>query len=112
MYGSWAIFSLYTILTDLQVWNKELRSDEDFELKQAKSVVAGKRPRIPNEIDKSNDPAHVAMLHALNMTWTYNWKERPSARAIANYLIGELRNITGEESPDIRINFLNGRRFR
>ena len=96
---------LYTILTDLQVWNKKLRGDEDVKLKQAKRIVAGKWPPIPKRIEKSNDPAHIAMMNALDMTWKYNWKERPSARAIANYLIGELRKITGEETPDIRISF-------
>ncbi len=100
---------LYTILTDLQVWNKKLRSHEGVKLRQAKRIVAGKRPRIPTRIRESNDPAYVAMLNAIDMTWTYNWKDRPSARAVANYLMGELRNITGEEDPDIRINFLNDR---
>ncbi len=86
----------------------ELRSHEDAKLRQAKRIVAGKRPQIPKHIRESNGPAHVdvAMLHALNMTWKYDWTERPSARAIANYLVGELRNITGEENPDIRISFL------
>eukprot|EP00985_Skeletonema_marinoi_P019738 scaffold11427_cov231-Skeletonema_marinoi.AAC.9 len=48
--------------------------------------------------------------NALDMSRAYDWKERPSARAraIANYyLIGELRTITGEETPDFRISFLN-----
>ncbi len=96
---------MYTILTDLQLWNKRLRSNEGVKRKKAKRIMAGKRPQIPKEIEKSNDPAHVAMLNALDMTWKYDWKERPSAREIANYLIGELRIITGEESPDIRIKF-------
>ena len=98
---------LYTILTDLQVWNKKTRGDEDIKLKHAKRIVAGKRPQIPNRIKNSNDPAYAALLNALDMTWKYSWKERPSAGAIANYLIGELRTITGEETPDIRIDFLN-----
>ena len=46
-------------------------------------------------------------LNRLGHTYNYgNWKERPSARAIANYLMGGLREITGEESPDIPINFV------
>lgn len=98
---------LYTVLTDLQVWDNELRGDEDFKLKQAKRLVAGERPPIPKRILGSNDPAHVAMMNALDMTWKYNWMERPSARSIADYLIRELRTITGEEAPDLRINFLN-----
>jgi len=92
---------LYTILTDLQVWNKKGYED------QVKRIVAGKRPRIPIHILQRNDPAYAALINALDMSWTYDWKERPSARAIANYLIGELRTITGEEAPDFRISFLN-----
>ena len=50
---------LYTILTDLQVWNKKGYED------QVKRIVAGKRPQIPKRIEKSNDPAHMAMMDAL-----------------------------------------------
>lgn len=96
---------LYRMLTDAPVW----KGDGNAKLRQAKRVVAGIRPWIPKHIRESNNPAYVAMLHALNMTWKYDWKERPSARAVANYLMGELRKITGEEDPDIRINFLNER---
>jgi len=98
---------LYTILTDLHVWDEALRSFEDVTLATAKRLVAGEMPRIPQHIQNSNDPALVAIKNALDMTWRYNSKERPSARSIANYLIGELRTITGEKTPDFRINFLN-----
>ena len=98
---------LYTILTDLQVWNKRIKRYDDVKLAAAKRLVAGERPWIPRHIQNSNDPAHVAMKNALDMTWKYDSKERPSARSIANYLIGELQEITGEETPDFRINFLN-----
>ncbi|KAL7438654.1 hypothetical protein ACHAXM_007367 [Skeletonema potamos] len=96
---------LYTILTDLQVWDKELRSFKNVTLATAKRLVAGELPRIPQPIQNSSDPAHVAMKTALDMTWRYDSKERPSARSIANYLIGELRTITGEKTPDFRINY-------
>ena len=70
------------------MWNKKGYED------QVKRIVAGKRPRIPIHILQYDPAGH-------------DWKERPSARAIANYLIGELRTITGEETPDFRISFLN-----
>eukprot|EP00984_Skeletonema_dohrnii_P014454 scaffold6077_cov80-Skeletonema_dohrnii-CCMP3373.AAC.1 len=98
---------LYRVLTDLQVWNNKKRRNEKVKLKQAKRLVAGERPPIPEHILESNDSAHIAMMNALDMTWKYNWMERPSARSIADYLIRELRTITGEEAPDLRINFLN-----
>ena len=98
---------IYTILTDLQVWDKKLRSDENVKVANAKRLVSGKRPFIPKRIEKSTDPSHLAMKNALDMAWTYNWKERPSARAIADYLIGQLRTITGEDDPDFRINYLD-----
>ena len=32
-----------------------------------------------------------------------SWKERPSARVIADFLMGELRKISGKETPDLRV---------
>ncbi len=98
---------LYTILTDRNKFT--FSHDKGDKLEQFKRFVAGNRPWIPQRIEMSNDTALVAMVNALNMTWTYNWKERPSARAIANHLMGGLREITGEEAPDIRINFVDDR---
>lgn len=43
------------------------------------------------------------MKKALDMAWVQNWRERPSAREISDYLLGELRKITGEEEPDLRV---------
>jgi hypothetical protein len=37
------------------------------------------------------------------MCWTQNWKERPSARSVSDYLISRLREITGDENPDLRV---------
>lgn len=37
------------------------------------------------------------------MCWTQDWKKRPTARAISDYLLGQLREITGEDDPDLRI---------
>ena len=96
---------LYTILTDLQVWDKELRSDADVKLATAKRLVNGETPRFPHLVQESNDPAHLAMKNALNMAWSRNSEQRSSARSIANYMIGELRRITGEVTPDLRVNF-------
>ena len=37
------------------------------------------------------------------MCWVQDWEERPSARSVSDYLIGQLKKITGEENPDFRV---------
>ena len=96
---------MYTAMTDLYPFEK-LRSTPESILdapKIAKAMVAGERSKIPEQIRISDDPSYVAMQKAIDMCWTYSWKERPSARVIADFLMGELRNISGKETPDLRV---------
>ena len=65
--------------------------------------MAGRRSPYPEHIEKSNDQSHIAMKKALNMTWTQNQDERPSARFISDYLLGQLKEITREENPDLKV---------
>ena len=65
--------------------------------------MAGRRSPYPEHIEKSNDRSHVAMKMALDMTWTQNQNERPSARSISDYLIGRLKEITGDDNPDLKV---------
>ena len=92
---------IYLILTDLYVFEKPkfLGWEES-----AEELLAGRRSQIPEHIAKSKDPAHEAVKTALEMCWTQDWKKRPSARSISDYLMNQLRNITGEENPDVRVN--------
>jgi hypothetical protein len=91
---------MYIIMTDLYTFEKPKNlSNWDA----GKKMVAGERTEIPEHIRNSSDPAYVAMQKALDMCWTYEWSERPSARSITDYLMGELRKITGEENPDLRV---------
>ena len=46
------------------------------------------------------------MKKGLEMSWTYNWKDRPSAQMIADYLMDELQRITGDDNPDLRVEFV------
>lgn len=69
----------------------------------ARKMVLGERPPFPQHIRESTDPSHLAMKQALDMCWTYKWQERPAAEAIASYLHGRLKEITGEKDPDIRV---------
>ena len=66
-------------------------------------MINGERTEIPEYIRNSTDPSYVAMQKALDMCWTQSWKERPSAKSVNDYLMGELRKITGEENPDLRV---------
>jgi len=91
---------MYTILTDLYLFEKPelLTTDE-----ATKALLAGKRSPYPEDIEKSIDPAHVAVKTAIEMCWIEKWNKRPSARSIADYLMGQLRVITKEEHPDLRV---------
>ena len=91
---------IYYILTDLYTFEKPENLDNR---EVGKLLVEGKRSPYPEYIEKSTDPSHIAMKKALDMCWVQNWRERPSAREISDYMLGELRKITGEENPDLRV---------
>ncbi|KAL7537259.1 hypothetical protein ACHAXR_007695 [Thalassiosira sp. AJA248-18] len=91
---------IWIMMTDLYTFEKP----KNLSWKQSGAeLVAGRRTKYPPHIVKTKNPAHLAMKKALDMCWTQNWKERPSARSISDYLIGELKKITGEENPDLRV---------
>ena len=104
-------YLLYSILTNLTVWDESKRHymSDSLKLKMAKRIVAQKEglttQLIPQHILNSTDPSYRAMKKGLEMSWTYNWKDRPSAQMIADYLMGELRRITGDDNPDLRVEF-------
>ena len=91
---------MYTILTELFVFEKPrlLTIDE-----VRKELLAGRQSPYPDDIENSNDAAHSAVKMAIEMCWTEDWRKRPSAKSITEYLMGELRKVTGEASPDVRI---------
>jgi hypothetical protein len=68
-----------------------------------KELLAGRQSPYPDDIENSNDAAHSAVKMAIEMCWTEDWRKRPSAKSITEYLMGELRKVTGEENPDVRI---------
>lgn len=91
---------MFIIMTDLYTFEKPKNLSYGD---AGKKMIAGERTEIPEHIRNSTDPSYVAMMKALDMCWTYEWSERPSARSITEYLMGELRKITGEENPDLRV---------
>eukprot|EP00578_Thalassiosira_sp_NH16_P004699 CAMPEP_0181131732 /NCGR_PEP_ID=MMETSP1071-20121207/30613_1 /TAXON_ID=35127 /ORGANISM="Thalassiosira sp., Strain NH16" /LENGTH=505 /DNA_ID=CAMNT_0023218007 /DNA_START=76 /DNA_END=1590 /DNA_ORIENTATION=+ len=91
---------IYYMLTDLYTFEKPQNlSWRD----SGRELLAGRRSPYPEHIAKSKDPAHVAVKQALDMCWVQKWQERPSARSISDYLMGQLKEITGEENPDVRV---------
>ncbi|KAL7535575.1 hypothetical protein ACHAXR_006585, partial [Thalassiosira sp. AJA248-18] len=91
---------IFTILTDQYTFEKPQRLDM---AEVAKKLVAGERTPLPEDIKNTHDPSHMAIMHALDMCWTYKWQERPSAQSIAGHLYDQLKVITGEENPDVRV---------
>ena len=91
---------MYLILTDLYLFEKPKLLTR---IQTTEALVAGKRSPYPDDIENSTDPAHVAVKKAIDMCWEEKWRERPSARIIADYLMRQLRNITNEETPDLRV---------
>jgi len=91
---------IYIILTDLYTFEfpKPLSTKE-----ATAELVAGRRSAYPGHIANSTDPAYVAIKKALDMCWTQDWRERPSAREVSNYLMRKLREITGEKDPDLKV---------
>lgn len=91
---------MYLILTGLYVFEKP-RNLNCTEV--GKELVEGRRSPYPKNIEMSNDTAYLAIRNAVDMAWVHDWKERPSARSISDYLIQQLKEITGMENPDLRV---------
>mmetsp|Transcript_26807 Transcript_26807/g.38316 ORF Transcript_26807/g.38316 Transcript_26807/m.38316 type:complete len:251 (-) Transcript_26807:14-766(-) len=91
---------IYTILTDLYLFEQpELLTRSET----TKALVAGKRSPYPDDIANSIDPAQIAVKKAIDMCWEEDWKKRPSARTITDFLMGQLQDITKEASPNLRV---------
>ncbi|KAL7550501.1 hypothetical protein ACHAWF_013720 [Thalassiosira exigua] len=91
---------IYYALTDLYTFEKPRNLSWQ---ESGRELLAGRRSAYPEDIEQSEDPSYVAMKKALDMCWTQDWKERPTARSISDYLWQQLREITGEKDPDVRV---------
>ena len=80
---------MYYVLTNQ--WIFEEYSNSVTEQK----IIHGERSNIPAHIQKSTDRATRALLHAVEMCWVHNYKERPTARQVADYIEEELKRIEG-----------------
>ncbi|KAL7550110.1 hypothetical protein ACHAWF_013336 [Thalassiosira exigua] len=91
---------IYYALTDLYIFEKPRNLSWQESVGE---LLAGRRSPYPEDIDKSEDPSYIAMKKALDMCWTQDWRERSSARSISDYLWQQLRDVTGEKDPDVRV---------
>mmetsp|Transcript_14398 Transcript_14398/g.29520 ORF Transcript_14398/g.29520 Transcript_14398/m.29520 type:complete len:571 (+) Transcript_14398:215-1927(+) len=91
---------IYIILTDLYTFEKP----KNLSWKESgQKLLNGERSPYPKYIAESDDPSVVAIKQALDMCWTQNWRERPPAREVSDFLMNRLRKITGEDDPDLRV---------
>lgn len=58
-------------------------------------LYAGKHSQFPTNLDTATIPANRAMQSAILKCWTNNPQERPSAKAIRDFLRKELSTIVG-----------------
>jgi serine/threonine protein kinase len=67
-------------------------------------ILNGEQPPLPPEIEESKDPAIQAIIRAMRKAFTFDAKERPSAREIAKLLdestFNDTRNVN-DKSPDL-----------
>jgi serine/threonine protein kinase len=95
----WALGSIiYRLLTGNTVWSRNDYTKEEVQ----ERVIKGVLPRISNSILNSTDPVDKVMVKALDMCYTYDPSERPSARDISVYLTTAWRKyelgLSGEPS--------------
>mmetsp|Transcript_37574 Transcript_37574/g.55325 ORF Transcript_37574/g.55325 Transcript_37574/m.55325 type:complete len:407 (-) Transcript_37574:188-1408(-) len=80
----------YVILTSYQpyAYNGALEKDE---IKA--SILNGVTPTLPKRIERSKDPATLAVVEAMRKCLAFKPEDRPSAREVANSLLGVLKSL-------------------
>lgn len=60
---------------------------------QAKeAILQGRKPSLPPDVDENN-PSTKILVQAMRWTHTFDPKERPSARAVADFLVEKIKDI-------------------
>jgi len=67
-------------------------------------LIHGERSPFPPHIANSTHPADIAFQKGITMLWTHDVAQRPTSRQVSDFLLDELRKITGEADPDLRVN--------
>lgn len=67
---------------------------EDLTKKKAqKKIMAGERPPLNETFTNSKDPATVALIKAMEMSWIHKVGKRASAREVENFLDATLMKL-------------------
>lgn len=82
----------YALLTDLWPFEKEVTKKAQGDVKR------GIRPPIQLALKESKDPAHKALLAAMQMCWKQDPAQRATAKEVKDYLEVELKKL-GFEDP-------------
>ena len=83
----------YSLLMDIKVFDKVPAK------KVQKNVLGGLRPPLNDAIKQSSNPVDIALVHAMDMCFKQDPKERASAKYVSDYLQTELQNLGIEDSP-------------
>jgi len=59
----------------------------------SKLIVMGNRDSLSTELLESTDPIDVAIRTAMRMCWVHDWRKRPSAKELADFLLDEKSKI-------------------
>jgi len=76
----------------------ETKPFDDIDQKEAKKlVIKGGRPHLPGRFREPTHPVDIALLRAMNLCWTHDPEERPSAKLVADFLGEQLKKIAKED---------------
>jgi hypothetical protein len=67
------------------------------------AIQKGQRSKIPARIKKSDDPYTKLLVKAIEMCWTHEVKQRPSARTVVNFMRSALAAIKGVDVEDLGV---------
>jgi len=86
----------YTIL--MGKWPFEDLYHKEHTSAVRKQVRDGKRPPMNAHIQRSEDLGIRAMLKAMNMCFVHNWRERATAKEVAEFLTSAMKEIEAKET--------------
>jgi len=81
------------ILSQLLSLNYYLFGDDTDDEAVQKLVIDGKRPQYREELGPKPDEIDQVFVEAMDMCYTHDPKERPSARKVADFLLASLSGI-------------------
>jgi len=82
---------LFSLLMDK--WPYEELYKEKNTKAVSKLIVMGNRDELSTELLESTDPIDVAIRTAIRMCWVHDWRKRPSAKEVADFLLDEKSKI-------------------